>query len=652
MIPELGQVALLLALAVALVQASVPLAGAVRGRADWMALARPAAGVGCLLAATAMACLVASFVRLDPSVAYVARHADAMLPTGYRIAAAWAGHEGSMLLWLLMLNAWAWAVARGSAGLPPPFVARVLAVLGGMAAGLALLILGVSNPFGRLWPAPLDGQGLNPLLQHPGMALHPLLLHTGYVGLAVTFAFAVAALLEGRLDATWARWVRPWTTAAWGSLTLGILAGSLWAYDVLGWGGWWFWDPVENASFMPWLAATALIHALAVTEKRGAFKGWTLLLALLAFSLSLLGTFLVRSGVLSSVHAFATDPRRGLSLLVFVLLVVGGALALYAARAPRLGLGARFGPVSRESLLLAQTVLLVVAMLTVLLGTLYPLVIEALGAAPISVGAPYFETVLAPPLLAMLWLLGLGVRLPWKQATWRDAWGRMRRPGALALGAAAGAAWVTGRSAPGIVLGWALGCWILATLVADLRERGAKGRMLRLPRAATGMHLAHLGVAVFAFGVCMSGDVLQRDAKLGMGDSAGLGGHVFTFRGVRDVHGPNYLAQQALIDVHRDGQLVAQLTPEKRLYHHQRSPVTEVAIARGVVRDLYVALAEPVDGGAAWIVRLRLQPFVNWIWAGALLMALGGALAASDRRYRGREHRHDVPAPAWQEARA
>ncbi|MCM5679910.1 heme lyase CcmF/NrfE family subunit [Schlegelella sp. S2-27] len=640
MIPELGQVALLLALAVALVQGSLPLAGAWRGRRDWMSLARPAADVQCAMVTVAFGCLVASFVRNDFSVAYVADHSNSALPVAYRVAGAWGGHEGSLLLWVLMLALWTFAVARFSRHLPPLLVARLLAVMAWISTGFLLFMLLTSNPFERLSPVPADGQDLNPLLQDPGMVVHPPLLYMGYVGYSVAFAFAVAALLGGQLDAAWARWARPWTTAAWCFLTLGIMAGSMWAYYVLGWGGWWFWDPVENASFMPWLAGTALIHSLAVTEKRGAFKAWTVLLAILVFSLSLLGTFLVRSGVLSSVHAFATDPERGLFILGFLVLVVGGSLALYAWRAPRVGLGARFGIVSRESMLLANNVLFVVATLTVLLGTLYPLLLDALGLGRISVGPPYFEAVFVPLMVPVVLLLGLGPLARWKQSSLPQLLQRLRWAAALSVGAALAAGWLAGLVTLGATLGFTMSFWIVASISTDLWERlgGSPGAWRQLPRATVGMLLAHLGVAVFAFGVsAVSTYQLERDVRLGMDDSADLAGHVFTFRGVREVHGPNYRAVQALIDVTRRGRLEAQLTPEKRVYRVQRSPMTEAAIDRGVTRDLYVSLGEPVDGGAAWIVRIYIKPFVNWIWAGCVLMALGGAVAASDRRYRRRK---------------
>lgn len=633
MIPELGQLALLLALAVALVQGTVPLLGAARGRADFIALARPAAQAQALLVAVAFAALTACFVCNDFSVLYVAQHSNTALPLAYRVAGVWGGHEGSLLLWLAMLSGWTLAVALCSRHLPDAMVARILAVMGWIAAGFLLFILGTSNPFERLFPVPTDGRDLNPLLQDPGMVFHPPMLYMGYVGFSVAFAFAVAALIGGQLDAAWARWTRPWTTAAWSFLTLGIMLGSIWAYYVLGWGGWWFWDPVENASFMPWLAGTALIHSLAVTEKRGAFKSWTVLLAILAFSLSLLGTFLVRSGVLSSVHAFATDPTRGLYILLFLAVVVGGSLALYAWRAPGVGLGARFGLVSRESMLLANNVLFVVAMLSVLLGTLYPLALDALGGGKISVGPPYFDTVFVPLMAPAVFLLGIGPLARWKQASVPELARRLRWAAAVAVVAALVTGWLAGRIAPGATLGFLMAWWIVASVATDLWDH--RGRWRQLARSTVGMHLAHLGIAAFAFGVSMVNTYeVSRDVKMSARDTATLGGYVFTFHGVRPVQGPNYDAVQGLIEVTRDGRPEALLYPEKRIYRVQRNPMTEAAIDPGPTRDLYVSLGEPVDGGRAWIVQLYVKPFVDWIWGGCVLMALGGLVAASDRRYR------------------
>ncbi|MFI4930876.1 MAG: heme lyase CcmF/NrfE family subunit, partial [Burkholderiales bacterium] len=552
-------------------------------------------------------------------------------------------HEGSLLLWLLMLNVWMLAVAQFSTHLPQPVMARILAVMGLVSVGFLLFMLLTSNPFERLLPGAADGRDLNPLLQDPGMVFHPPMLYMGYVGFSVAFAFAIAALIGGNLDATWARWTRPWTLAAWIFLTIGIAMGSAWAYYELGWGGWWFWDPVENASFMPWLAGTALIHSLAVTEKRGAFKSWTVLLAIMAFSLSLLGTFLVRSGVLSSVHAFATDPRRGLFILAFLVIVIGGSLTLYAWRAPKVGLGSRFSAVSRESMLLANNVMLVAAMATVLLGTLYPLALDALGLGKISVGPPYFDNVFVPIMTPVLVLMGIGPLARWREAQIPELARRLRWALALTVPAALATGWAAGHISAMATLGFLLAWWIVFSLATHLWEHlkigaGMGGsvwtRARQLPRATLGMMLAHLGVAAFAFGVSMVKTYeIERDLKMSVGDTTEVAGYVFTYRGVHDLQGPNYAAAQGLIEVTRDGKPVTTLRPEKRLYRVQQNTMTEAAIDPGFTRDLYVSLGEPVEGDA-WIVRVYFKPFVDWIWGGCLMMALGGLLAASDRRYR------------------
>jgi len=643
MIPELGQVACLLALAVALVQGTLPIAGAARGNRAWMALARPAAQTQCLLVVFAFAALAFSFAHNDFSVLYVAQNSNSALPLHYRLAGVWGGHEGSLLLWLLMLNLWMLAVSQFSSHLPEPVIARILAVMGLVSMGFLMFMLLTSNPFDRLLPAAADGRDLNPLLQDPGMVFHPPMLYMGYVGFSVAFAFAIAALIGGNLDATWARWTRPWTTAAWIFLTLGIALGSWWAYYELGWGGWWFWDPVENASFMPWLVGTALIHSLAVTEKRGAFKSWTVLLAIMAFSLSLLGTFLVRSGVLSSVHAFATDPKRGLFILAFLVIVIGGSLMLYAWRAPQVGLGARFSALSRESLLLVNNVLFVVAMATVLLGTLYPLVLDALGMGKISVGPPYFDSVFVPLMVPVVFLMGVGPLARWRQAEVPDLARRLRWALGLTVPAALATAWAAGHITALATLGLAMAWWIVFAVATDLVERLKVGsgiggsvwsRARQLPRTMLGMMMAHLGVAAFAFGVSMVKTYeVERDLKMDIGDTTEIAGYVFTYRGVREANGPNYAAAQGLVEVTRDGKPVATMRPEKRIYRVQQNPMTEAAINTGFTRDLYVSLGEPV-GNTAWIVRVYYKPFVDWIWGGCVLMALGGLLAATDRRYR------------------
>jgi cytochrome c-type biogenesis protein CcmF len=645
MIPELGQLLLILALAVALIQGTLPLAGAQRQRVDWMALARPSAALQCALVVGAFACLTTSFVRHDFSVLYVAGNSNSALPLAYRIAGVWGGHEGSLLLWVLMLSLWTLAVARFSRSLPLPFVARILAVLGLVSAGFLLFMLLTSNPFERLLPAADDGRDLNPLLQDPGMVAHPPMLYMGYVGFSVAYAFAIAALLGGNLDATWARWTRPWTAAAWIFLTFGIALGSWWAYNELGWGGWWFWDPVENASFMPWLAGTALLHSLAVTEKRGSFKVWTVLLAILTFSLSLLGTFLVRSGVLSSVHAFATDPRRGLFILAFLVLVIGASLLLFAWRAPRVGLGQRFGLMSRETLLLVNNMLLASACGAVLLGTLYPLFLDALGLGKISVGPPYFDSVFALLMAPMLLLLGVGPLTRWKQDQAAPLALRLRWALVAAVVGAPLVAKAMGALNLATTAGFALALWVAATIVLDLVERlrprpglggGAWVRARQLPRAMVGMLVAHLGVAVFTLGVCMVKTYsTEVDVKMGPDAATDVAGYHFRMASVADVQGPNYDAVQALIEVSRDGQPVATLKPEKRVYRVQTNPMTEAAVARNPLRDLYVSMGEQLPNGD-WIVRVQYKPFVSWIWGGCLVMMLGGALAASDRRYRAR----------------
>ena len=646
MIPELGQIALLLALATAALLGVVPMLGAFRGRSDWMGLARPAAQTQFLLVLIAFACLMSAFIRNDFSVMYVASNSNSALPLPYRIAGVWGGHEGSLLLWMMMLASWTLAVAQGSRHLPLPVIARILSVMGLISVGFLLFMLTTSNPFERLGQVPVDGNDLNPLLQDPGMVIHPPMLYMGYVGFSVAFAFALAALIGGGLDATWARWTRPWTTAAWCFLTVGIGLGSWWAYYELGWGGWWFWDPVENASFMPWLCGTALIHSLAVTEKRGAFKSWTVLLALIAFSLSLLGTFLVRSGVLSSVHAFATDPRRGLFILAFLAVVVGGSLMIYAWRAPSVGLGARFSAVSRESALLGNNVLFIVACASVLLGTLYPLVLDALGMGKISVGPPYFEAVFVPLMTPVAFLMGLGTLARWKQAELPDLFKRLRWAALVAVVAAFATGWLAGRISLGATLGFLMSYWIVASMAVDVLERvrvpgsglsGMLGRFALLPRAQLGMWCAHFGVAVFAFGVSMVTTFqVERDVKMNLGDTTSIGDYTFTFRGVREIKGPNYEGAQGLVDVTRNGRPETSMRPEKRVYRVQKNPMTEAAINTGFTRDLYVSLGEPVEGNA-WIVRVYFKPFVDWIWGGCLLMALGGALAVSDRRYRARQ---------------
>ncbi len=631
MTPELGQFALILALCVALIQGTLPLAGAHYGRREWTLLARPAAQVLFLLMASAFAALCWSFYVNDFSVQYVAAHSNAQLPTLFRFGAVWGGHEGSLLLWVLMLSGWTVAVAQFSRTLDDTMVARVIGVLGLVTAGLLLFILFTSNPFDRLLPAAENGRDLNPLLQDPGLIFHPPMLYMGYVGFAVAFAFAIAALLSGRLDAAWARWSRPWTTAAWVFLTLGIALGSWWAYYELGWGGWWFWDPVENASFLPWLLGTALLHSLAVTEKRGSFKSWTVLLAIGAFSMSLLGTFLVRSGVLTSVHAFATDPKRGVFILVLLVAVVGSSLALFAWRAPKVALGGSFALVSRESLMLAGNVLLVVACAAVLLGTLYPLIIDALHLGKISVGPPYFNLVFGFIMAPVLFLMAAVPLARWKHADIKEIALRMWIPGVLAL--------VAGGLVPALMGGWtvltgagvALAVWITASGVIQVARRLKAGVP---PASFWGMHLGHFGIAVFLFGVTMVGGFQEeQDVRMEPGDTVKVGGYQFKMVGVRDVPGPNYRAAQGVFEVSRSGGPVHLLHPEKRNYFSSTMPMTEAAIDAGFTRDIYVSLGEPLEG-KAWAVRVYFKPFVDWIWGGCVFMALGGFMAMLDRRYR------------------
>ncbi len=653
MIPEIGQLALILALLLAAAQATLPLIGVARRVPAWVALARSAARGQFLFIAVAFACLAWSFVTNDFSVANVASNSNSRLPVPYRFAATWGSHEGSMLLWVLMLAAWTVAVALFSRHLPEETVARVLGVMGIVSCGFLLFMLLTSNPFERVFPPPPDGRDLNPLLQDPGMVMHPPMLYMGYVGFSVAFSFAVAALLAGRLDSAWARWSRPWTTAAWCFLTCGIMLGSWWAYYELGWGGWWFWDPVENASFMPWLVGTALIHSLAVTEKRGAFRSWTVLLAILAFSLSLLGTFLVRSGVLTSVHAFATDPARGVFILAFLTFVIGGSLALFAARAHRVGGGGGFDPVSRETMLLGNNVLLLAAAGSVLLGTLYPLALDVLGLGKISVGPPYFDSVFVPLMTPLVFLMGLGPLARWKQASPPELWARLKWALAIAIATALLLPAIAGKWSPFTSLGFGLAAWIAAATVAGVRERirnaqgGWLSRLGEQPRAWWGMTLAHLGVAVFVTGVTVVKSYeIERDVRVAPGDAVTVGGYAFRFMGVSEAPGPNYRAVRGMVEVSRDGRLVRTLYPEKRVYLAQsQMPTTEAAIATGILGDLYVSLGEPVGEGA-WTMRVYHKPFVTWIWGGCLLMALGGFCALSDRRYRVRSARAEMVAGA------
>jgi len=655
MIAELGHFALILALLLAAVQAVLPLAGAHKGVREWMAVARPAAFGQALFVTFAWGCLVWSFVTDDFSVVNVAHNSNTLLPVAYKVAASWGSHEGSLLLWVLMLSGWGAAVAVFSRRLPEEMVARVLGVMGLVSIGFVAFMLMTSDPFDRMFPPAAEGRDLNPLLQDPGMVFHPPLLYMGYVGFSVAFAFAIAALLGGTLDAAWARWSRPWTTVAWCFLTLGIALGSWWAYYELGWGGWWFWDPVENASFMPWLVGTALIHSLAVTEKRGTFKAWTVLLAIFAFSLSLLGTFLVRSGVLSSVHAFATDPARGVFILIFMVAVIGSSLALFAWRAPRVGLGGSFDPVSRESLLLGNNILLAVATGTVLLGTLYPLFLDALGLGKLSVGPPYFDAVFVPVMAPLVFLMGIGPIARWKSASLPDMFTRLKWALAISLviGLLLPFAAVVDHSArwsPMAAFGYWMAAWIVVSTLEMIRHQirhapgGLLARLAAQPRGWWGMVIAHLGVAVFVVGVTsVRGYEVERDVKMSPGDVVSIDEYTFRFNGVREVRGPNYRAAEGNFTLLRRDREIDTLTPQKRIYFAQSEmPMTEASIRSSLIGDVYVSLGEAVDDAGGWTVRVYYKPFVTWIWLGCVLMALGGFVAMSDRRYRALARRDDL----------
>lgn len=639
MIPEIGHFALILALALALVQGTLPLIGAHQNNAALMSIARSSAIGHLLFVAVAYACLTWAFLQNDFSVSYVANHSQLSLPTMYKVTAVWGGHEGSVLLWILLLAVWTTAVAFFSRSLPENFVARVIGVLGLLSIGFILFTLLTSNPFDRLIPAPLDGSDLNPLLQDPGMAFHPPLLYVGYVGFSVAFAFAIAAMLSGTIDHRWTKWTRPWTTIAWVFLTVGIALGSWWAYYELGWGGWWFWDPVENASFMPWLVGTALIHSLAVAEKRGLFKSWTLLLAIAAFSLSLVGTFLVRSGIIVSVHAFATDPTRGIFILGFLGVVVLSALALYAWRAPGLDSTAGFKPNSRETFLLLNNVLLVIATTLVFIGTLAPLVFEVFDAGKISIGPPWFAIAFVIPMLPLLFLMGLGMHTVWRHQKDSLLTGRLKLPAILAV--------VLGILIPGVAygrfglmvsVGTIAALWILFTSVIDpLRSlRRAQGTA-RITRSALGMSVAHFGVGLFVLGVTLvSAFNVETDMAMRENSTIDAAGYQFELRELRQVQGPNYSALEGSIEVRRDGDFIAEIRPQKREYLVQKNLMTEADIVVKWNKDLFVALGDQI-GSDTWSVRIQYKPMIRFIWFGALVMALGGLLAASDRRYRRQE---------------
>ncbi|WP_448652279.1 heme lyase CcmF/NrfE family subunit [Pseudomonas fluorescens] len=638
-IPELGQLAMILALCFAIVQAVVPLLGAWRGDRLWMSLAQPAAWGQFAFLLFAFGCLTYAFMTDDFSVAYVANNSNSALPWYYKFSAVWGAHEGSLLLWALILGGWTFAVSVFSRQLPQVMLARVLAVMGMISIGFLLFLIMTSNPFSRILPQiPVDGHDLNPLLQDIGLIVHPPMLYMGYVGFSVAFAFAIAALLGGRLDAAWARWSRPWTIVAWAFLGIGITLGSWWAYYELGWGGWWFWDPVENASFMPWLVGTALIHSLAVTEKRGVFKSWTVLLAIAAFSLSLLGTFLVRSGVLTSVHAFASDPARGVFILIFLLFVVGGSLTLFALRAPVVKSQVGFNLWSRETLLLGNNLVLVVAASMILLGTLYPLVLDALSGAKLSVGPPYFNALFIPLMGLLMVVMAVGVLVRWKDTPVKWLAGMLMPVllGSVALAVIAGFAY--GDFNWAVLATFLLAAWVLLAGLRDIvdktRHKGLLKGLPTLTRSYWGMQVAHIGIAVCALGVVLSSqNSAERDLRLAPGESMDLAGYHFIFEGAKHFEGPNFTSDKGTVRVVRNGKEVAVLHPEKRLYTVQSSMMTEAGIDAGFTRDLYVALGEPLGDGA-WAVRVHVKPFVRWIWFGGLLTGFGGLLAALDRRYR------------------
>ena len=637
---ELGQYALVLAFVVAIVQGTLPWWGVVRGDTRVQAMARTAAFTQLGLLVLSFALLTLAFLQNDFSVDYIARQSNTLLPWWYKISAVWGGHEGSLLLWALVLALWTAAVARFSQALPLDMTARVLAILGLVSTAIISFILFTSNPFNRLFPDfPIEGNDLNPLLQDPGLIFHPPMLYMGYVGFAVPFAFAMAGLMTGRLDSAWARWSRPWALAAWSFLTVGIALGSWWAYYELGWGGWWFWDPVENASFMPWLAGTALLHSLAVSEKRGVFKAWTVLLAIIAFSLSLLGTFLVRSGVLTSVHAFAADPTRGLYILGILVVVVGGSLSLFAWRGAALQRESNHGPFSREMFLLLNNLFLLTATVIVLLGTLFPLIADALELGKFSVGPPYFNLLFVPLTLLLLVFLGVGPSTNWKKQSADVILLPLRKVLLAAIVIAIGLPLIFFGNWPwhvGVTVG--LCAWVLGSQLVDIarktqhastRSQGLK----KLTRSYWGMQLAHLGLLVLALGVAFTTSYsVEKDVRLAPGESITVNDYSFRFKGVADHQGPNYVAQRGTLTVSHDG-FVETLHPEKRIYRVQQNPMTEAAISGNAFRDLYVALGEPLDAGA-WAVRIYHKPMIRWIWFGALMMALGALLSMLDKRYR------------------
>ena len=641
MITELGHVALILALGVAIVQMIVPLIGAWKGWTGWMAVAVPAATLQFAFVASAFAALTWAFVNDDFSLQVVWANSHTLQPMLYKVSGVWGNHEGSMLLWVQIVTLFGATAAWFGGGLPPRLKARVLAVQASIAVAFLAFIIFTSNPFVRVPIPPFDGQDLNPLLQDPGLAFHPPFLYLGYVGLSMAISFAVAALIEGRVDAAWARWVRPWTLAAWIFLTIGIALGSWWAYYELGWGGFWFWDPVENASFMPWLFAAALLHSAIVVEKREALKSWTILLAILAFGFSLIGTFIVRSGIITSVHAFATDPTRGVFILLILGVFIGGALTLFAARGGAMEAKGVFAVVSRESALVLNNILLAVGAFVVFIGTVWPLVAEMAFGRKLSVGAPFFEAAFTPFMVALAVVLPLGAMLPWKRARL----GRLVAPLLPAFGLAVAVTllvWTlqTSRTILGPV-GFLLGTWLVAGSMVDLASRTGRGalgqrlgRLTRLPRADWGKFAAHSGLGIIMAGISgLMAWQVEDIRTVQIGETFEVAGYEVTLTEVSRAQGPNYLSTVGHVNLHRDGKLVASLDPEKRVYPVQSMPTTEAAIANGFWRDLYVVIGDPQAGGG-WAIRTFIKPFANWIWAGALIMALGGLLSLSDRRYR------------------
>ena len=663
MIPELGHYALVLALFVALVQSGVPLVGAATGNAAWMGVARPAAIAQLLLVLVAYGALTWAHVVSDFSVSNVVANSHSLKPMLYKVSGVWGNHEGSMMLWVVMLTAFGAAVAVFGRNLPPSLKARVIAVQGLIGVGFLLFILATSNPFIRVVPAPLDGNDLNPLLQDPGLAFHPPFLYAGYVGFSIAFSFAVAALIEGRVDPAWARWVRPWTLAAWSTLTAGIALGSWWAYYELGWGGWWYWDPVENASFMPWLAGTALLHSAIVVEKRDALKTWTILLAIITFSLSLMGTFLVRSGILTSVHAFAVDPARGVFILVLLAIATGGSLLLYSVRAPSLKAGGLFAPISREGSLVLNNLLLSTATATVFIGTLYPLFLDVLNLGKVSVGAPFFNATFIPVAIPMVIAMVVGPFLAWKRGDLPGALTRLWSAGVATVACVAIAAYVTNGGGPLLALvGVALAAWAFFGSLAEFAERirlfrvpvkDSWNRAVHLPRSAWGMTIAHASMGIAIAGMTGT-SAWQSETIQAMkpGDNAMVGAYAVHFDRIGTVQGPNYNAEQGVFTVTRDGQHIATLTPQRRSYPVTRMTTTEAAIHTTWLSDVYVALGDPAQNGTAWTVRLYHHPLVPWIWIGAMGMMVGGLVSLSDRRFRvgAPERRRAASKPAMQPA--